>query len=260
LLQLAQRIHQETSGAFDITVAPLIRCWGFMGGSGTMPGPEQIDEARAKVGMQHVILDENRSTIRFAHDGMMIDLGSIGKGYALEVASEVLREAGLERALIHGGTSTICAIGAPPVMDFWKVALEAPPIVIASDGVTSSVSSGTEEPNEKLPLAVVSLKDESLSVSGVHGKCFRAQGKTFGHVIDPRTGYPAQGTLLAAVVLPSATETDAFSTALLLGSLAGQEQVTSLRPGMRTLVAEADPQSGALISVGKGIEVLSSSR
>jgi FAD:protein FMN transferase len=98
LLQLAQQIHRETGGAFDVTIAPLLRCWGFMGGSGALPRAEDLAEARHRVGMEHVVLDPGEFTIRFTREGMMIDLGSIGKGYALEVATEVLLEAGVQSA------------------------------------------------------------------------------------------------------------------------------------------------------------------
>ena len=89
------------------------------------------------------------------------------------------------------------------------------------------------------------MHDEALSVSAVWGKCFQADGKTFGHVLDPRTGQPVRGALLAAVTLPSATETDAFSTALLTLGTAGHEQIANLRDGMRTLlVVESEPDGG----------------
>ncbi|MFO1496994.1 MAG: FAD:protein FMN transferase [Verrucomicrobiota bacterium] len=242
LLQRAQQIHRATEGAFDITVAPLIRCWGFMGGGGALPTPAQLAEARAKVGMDRIILDEGRSTIRFASEGMMIDLGSIGKGYALEVAAETLAEAGVQNALLHGGTSTVCAMGTPVGAETWKVAIDAPPRIRPDETVPS-------EPNR--PLAIVALKDEALSVSGVHGKCFSSDGKIYGHVIDPRTGIPTQSALLAAVALPSPTETDAYSTALLIGGMPQHTRIAGLRAGMRTLVV--GEKSGRFIVAGTGI-------
>ncbi len=93
LLRHAKNLHEETGGAFDITIAPLVRCWGFMGGSGHLPGPTELSEARSKVGMQHVQLDEADFTVRFERPGIMLDLGAIGKGYAIESAAEILREA-----------------------------------------------------------------------------------------------------------------------------------------------------------------------
>ena len=255
LLQLAQRIHQETRGAFDITIAPLLRCWGFMGGTGKLPTPEAVSKARAKVGMQHVVLDEVHSTVRFDREGMMLDLGSIGKGYALELATETLLEAGVQNALLHGGTSTVCAIGKPPDAESWKVAISAPPVVQDSDPRRQSVSHANAAGREP-PMAVVSLENESLSVSGVHGKSFTVDGETYGHVIDPCTGAPAQGALTAVVVLPSATETDAFSTALLLAGMAGQAEVARLRPNMRTLVAERNRETGELVVATRHLATL----
>ncbi len=237
LLQQAQKLHDESSGAFDITIAPLMRCWGFMGGDGRMPRPEEVAEARVKVGMGLVQLGPEDFTVRFAREGVMLDLGAIGKGYAVERAAEVLREAGVTSALLHGGTSTVQAIGQPPGEECWKIAIETP-----------SPSSDTPP----TLLATVPLKDEALSVSGVWGNSFQVGGRTFGHIIDPRTGEPALGTVLAAVVLPSATETDALSTALLTLGRAGHEQIAALRPGMRTLLVS---ESGGRLSVGaKGIE------
>ena len=215
LLEHAQRLHTETGGAFDITIAPLVRAWGFMGGTGKMPTSEEVTEARAKVGMANVRLDATNHTVHFARASVMLDLGAIGKGYAVERAAEILREAGVTNALIQGGTSTVCAIGHPPDAECWKVAIESP---------TSN------------PLPTVSLRDEALSISAVTGRAFKADGRFFGHVIDPRTGEPVSRALLSAVVLPSATETDALSTALLTLGADGHEQIARLRANMRTLL------------------------
>jgi thiamine biosynthesis lipoprotein len=223
LLKQARQLHRESGGAFDITIAPLMRCWGFMDGSGSLPDPAEVARVRRHVGMQHVILDEKNLTVRFDGEGVMLDLGAIGKGYAIDRAAETLREAGITSALLHGGTSTVYGLGKPPEGDTWKVAVESPP----SDGATPPW------------LATVPLQDEALSVSAVWGKFFEHGGKTFGHVLDPRAGQPVASAVLAAVVLPSATETDALSTALLVVGLDGHEKIAQLRPGMRTLVVGA---------------------
>jgi thiamine biosynthesis lipoprotein len=211
-----------------------------MDGSGRMPRPDELAEARAKVGMALVRLNPGDLTVQFTREGVMLDLGAIGKGYAVERAAEVLREAGVASGLLHGGTSTVQAIGQPPGEQSWKIAIENP------------------SPSPDTPpalLATVPLKDEAMSVSGVQGKSFQAEGRTFGHIIDPRTGEPAIGTVLAAVVLPSATETDALSTALLTLGAAGHDAIARLRPGMRTLVVSES--GGRLRAEAKGLQLRS---
>ena len=275
LLQQAQRLSRETGGAFDITIAPLVRCWGFLGGPGRLPSAEELAAARTRVGMGLVELRPEDFTVRFARPGVMLDLGAIGKGYAVERAIALLREAGVTSALLHGGTSTIYALGHPPQADAWQVAVVNPEGAkgaevrspksevrspesaqpAAGDAVlrisafvphcgrpsfglrTSDFGLPPLSPDDPAPLAIVPLRDEALSVSAIWGRCFEAEGRTFGHVIDPRTGQPAVNALLAAVVLPSATETDALSTALLTLGPAGHAQIAGLRPGMHTLVA-----------------------
>ncbi len=217
LLQLAQRLQMESGGAFDITVAPLVRCWGFMHGSGQMPSAQEIENARAVSGMSHVMLDAKNYRVRFDRERVMIDLGAIGKGYAVDCAAELLREAGVTCALLHGGTSTVCGLGAPPGADGWNIAIP-------------------RRQNQADGAATVTLRDAALSVSAVWGKSFEVDGKKFGHVINPRTGWPVNNGIQAAVVLPSATETDALSTALLVLGPDGHDAIQSLRPGMKTMV------------------------
>jgi FAD:protein FMN transferase len=202
-----------------------------MGGDGRSPPADEVADAREKVGMKLVELDKEAFTVRFARAGTMLDLGAIGKGYAVERAAEVLREAGVSSALIHGGTSTVQALGPPPGEEFWKIAIETPtPVPTTSPAL----------------LATVPLREEAMSVSGVWGNSFQVGNRTFGHIIDPRTGEPAVGTVLAAVVLPSATETDALSTALLTVGASGHHAIAELQPGMRTLVVS---ESGGKLRV-----------
>lgn len=226
LLQHAAQLTAETGGAFDITIAPLVRCWGFMGAGGRMPQPEEVLLAREMVGMDKVWFDIDERTIRFARSGVMLDLGAIGKGYAVERAGEILREAGVMSALLHGGTSTISAIGHPPEADAWRVAVDIP------------VSGGNTGLRREFQ-----LRDASLSVSAVWGRQFQSGDKQFGHVLDPRTGQPVTTAVLAAVILPTATETDALSTALLTLGMTGQKQISTLRAGMQTFVVNANGDS-----------------
>ena len=210
-----------------------------MGGTGRMPTPEAVATAREKVGWHLVQLDPANVTVRFAREGVMLDLGAIGKGYAIERAAEILRDDGVTSAILHGGTSTVHAIGSPPDTDGWRIAIERP----VEDSATPP----------RL-LAAVPLQDESLSVSAVWGRSFQSGDKSYGHVIDPRTGQPVEAALLAAVVLPSATETDALSTALLTLGAAGLHQIAALRTGSRCLVVSR--KAGQIEIESAGIECL----
>jgi thiamine biosynthesis lipoprotein len=229
LLVLARCIHDETGGAFDITIAPLMRAWGFLGGAGRRPDRRAVEEARQTVGMRLVHLDPANYTVRFERPGVMLDLGAIGKGHAIDKAAEVLRETGVTSALIHGGTSTACGLGRPHDGPAWRVAVPR-----AAPAPASLPAGSNLRPQDVLP--AVTLVDEALSVSAVWGKCFQAEGRVIGHVIDPRSGQPANRAVLAAVGLPCAAETDAFSTALLVAGPAGQDRIARARPGMKTLL------------------------
>ncbi|HZR19954.1 MAG TPA: FAD:protein FMN transferase [Verrucomicrobiae bacterium] len=266
LLEHARQLSEQTDGAFDVTIAPLMRCWGFLGGSGQLPEGVELAAARQLVGMALVHLDAAACTIRFERPGVMIDLGAIGKGYAIDRAVEVLRQAGVESALIHGGTSTVYGLGHPPEADCWKVEIPGPSTLQArldeklSHGHSSkagSLPSGTNQgaPESTAPFAVVSLRDESLSVSAIWGKFFHSNGQTFGHVIDPRSGQPANRAILSAVILPSATETDALSTALLTVGPEGHDRLAALRIGMKTLVL--NELKGIVQLCARGIQVAS---
>jgi thiamine biosynthesis lipoprotein len=232
LLERAREIHQLTEGSFDPTIAPLMRCWGFVGAEGRMPDPEQLEKARAVTGMHLVQLDRANRSVRFERAGVMLDLGAIGKGYAIERAVEILHDLGIENAIIHGGTSTVYAFGQSPEAGEWKVAIPQPHLA----GGCALESSSTNVPRS--PLAVVSLRDRAISVSAVWGKAFEFEGKVYGHVFDPRLGRPVAGALMAATVTASATDADACSTALLVLGAQGLDLFSRKNPTTDMLVVE----------------------
>ena len=198
LLEHCAALGEQTQGAFDITLAPLMRCWRFMNDTGAVPADDEIQTACAQCGWPQLQLNPAKSTVQLATEGTMLDLGSVGKGYALEQAGTLLLENEFEHFLIHGGTSTVCARGTQADGAPWRIAVEHPDA-------------------DRPPLNVEDLANESLSVSGIGGKSFIDEhGVEQGHVIDPRTGRPAQSARVAAVVCDSATVSDAWATALLV--------------------------------------------
>jgi len=245
LLKRAKALSKETGGAFDLTVGPLMECWGLSRRRATTlpeinhaPGAEAIAAAQALVGMDKLLLDEAHCAAGLALPGMWLDLGAYGKGWAVERAADILREAGVKSALIHGGTSTICAMGAPPGAGAWNIGLERP-AAARRHRTWASVPLQVPESGKEAFLAVIPLKDSALSVSATWGREVASgedEGR-WGHILDPVQGKPICGAVMAAVVLPLASESDAFSTALLVGGQAGRDSLQRLRPGMQTILA-----------------------
>ena len=242
LLRICVEVNEASGGAFDVTVAPMMRAWGFHGGTGPSD-MEAIGSARDQVGMQHVQLDHKRKTIRFTRPGVTLDLGGIAKGFAIDRAVERLREEGVTRALLHGGTSTVAAVGAPPNESGWRVSLpirngeESSPggdgchissrrakcAVITHFAATRSKCGTRHGWIENTPInrtdqpsTAVMLNDGSLSISAPHGRTIESGDARLGHVFDPRTGKPAQCGSFAGAIGESACLTDAWATALLV--------------------------------------------
>jgi thiamine biosynthesis lipoprotein len=169
-----------------------------MNDTGEVPTEDAIAQALEYTGSHQLRLNQSDTTVQLAREGVMLDLGSVGKGYALEQAAKLLHENEFENFLIHGGTSTICAAGKQADGTPWRVAVE-------------------HQDEDQPPLHIVDLENESLSVSCIGGKSFiDEKGIEQGHVIDPRTGLPSQAARVAAVICDSATESDAWATALLV--------------------------------------------
>jgi thiamine biosynthesis lipoprotein len=220
-LERARELSSATAGAFDPTIGPLIRAWGFKGGIPVEPDPAGVQAAQNAVGWEGVEMDRSKGTIRFLKPGMEIHPGAMGKGHALDRAMECLRETGVESGLIHGGTSSVIAMGHPPDAEGWVVELPRSPVGWPEVW-------GVEGPPR------VTLRDASLSVSAVWG---RAEGTGCGggtvHVLDPRLGKPVTTVGVAAVEMPLAEESDAWSTALLVGGVAMGGRLSENRKGTR---------------------------
>jgi thiamine biosynthesis lipoprotein len=192
LLRTCLEYSKRSGGTFDITVGPLMRAWGFFRGQGRYPAPWQLDKAREKVGWEKVQLDPTARTIHFAVDGMELDVGGIGKGYAVDRVIALLRGAGVKTAMVDAGSSTLYALGAPPGKKGWLVRVPKP-------GDRSQT------------ISTVLLRDESLSTSGSYEKFFQLNGRTYCHIMDPRTGAPVEGMLQATVIAADGTTTEALS-------------------------------------------------
>lgn len=202
LLQRAAELHNQTERAFDIATGRLIKAWGFFAGPRHVPEPDEHAAAMAACGLQHVHLDEAQRTVRYDASGLEINLGSIGKGYALDEALRRLRqEFGVECCLITGGSSSMIGIGSLWGDDSgWLIAIEDP------------------EATEKT-IATVRLRNRALGTSSAANQHFEAGGKRYGHLLDPRTGRPADALAGVTVLAPDAATADALATAFFVMGL-----------------------------------------
>jgi len=208
LLRRADRLSQLTEGAFDITATPLSRCWRWLDRSGTVPSPEALADARRSVGAHLVTLkassdeEQDGGTLRFAHQGVELNLGAIGKGYAVGTVAGALADAGVQCALVSAGDSSVAAVGAP--QGGWEIALRG-------------------------QAARVWLSAGALSTSGAAEQGITVGGVRLGHVLDPRTGWPATGVTRVTVACPDPADADALSTGLLVGGPSLAERVLAGR-------------------------------
>lgn len=225
LLTRCRDLWEQTAGAFDPTVGPLMQLYGFRGND-AVPDDEALSDAMSRVGMDKVTLDRSAREVRLTVAGMQLDLGAVGKGYAIDAAAEALAETGFH-GLLHAGTSTIRATGPMPDGTPWPIAIRDP---LDADAVAE----------------VVRLRAASLSVSGRRGRVNQVGEVEFSHIVDPRTGRTAEGLLLAVLVTAEATDGDALSTALLLD---GEHVLPRLRAGWSTVRESA--VYAALVPLGE---------
>ncbi len=191
LLSACVSYSRQSEGAFDITVGPLMKVWGFYKGTGHLPARGEVKKAMASVGYKNLILDAKTRTVRFAKPGVEMDPGGIGKGYAVDRMVAVLREQKIRIALVSASGSSIYALGSPPGEPGWKVSIRDPR-------------------DEAKTVQDVVLKDESMSTSGSYEKFFEADGKVYAHIMDPRTGFPAPGMLSVSIITPRTIDSEAW--------------------------------------------------
>jgi len=212
ILRESLELGARTAGAFDVTVGPLVALWKEAARSGRLPGGAELAAARARVDGRR--LELRGDEVRLA-PGTVLELGGIGKGFALDRLAETLARAGVRDALLSFGESSVVALGAPPGAERWRLLVRGP-----GGGYAG----------------VIALRDQTLSVSSSFGAGDEIAGLRAGHILDPRSGRPVTQERVAVVVAPTATDGEAWSTALV---------VLGAEPGLA--LAEAAPGVEALL-------------
>jgi thiamine biosynthesis lipoprotein len=222
----------QSHGAFDITVGPLLRAWGFKARNGHIPTPAEQKALRDEVGWDKVQLDAATHTVRFAtRKAMELDPGSIGKGFAVDGVVALLREDGVRAAFISAGGSTLYGLGSPAGEAGWPV----------------------EIPDPRTPGSVattVFLHDTSLSTGACTEKFFVQNGHRYCHIFDPRTLMPVEGVLQSTVIAPSATDSDALSTVVFVLLPEETREVLRGRQGTTAILFLSAPGAPSCVVFG----------
>jgi len=221
-LQESVQYAEITGGTFDPTIAPLVRTWGFSGGSKPteLPPDDLIKEVLSETGYKHLTFEVPSVgvvLVGFDQPGMSIDLGGIAKGYAVDRAHDLLAKREPINALINLGGNIRC-LGQAAKRRPWRIGVRNP-----FDGTTM--------------LGSLSLESGmSVATSGNYERFVTLNGKRYAHIIDPRTGYPVEGMAGVTVLSPRATEADVLSTALFVGGVDGAAAILAKLPNSQALL------------------------
>jgi thiamine biosynthesis lipoprotein len=247
LLRQAVRYAGELEGAFDPTAGPLVALWRRCRHERRVPTDAEIIDACARRGFGEVEFDDSAGTIRFRRRGIELNLNAIGKGYALDRAGEIL-EAGVQLPeagdsfaptgdsswLMHGGHSSILARGSLAGASGWPIAIRHPLF-----------------PNREL--ATILLKDRGMSTSGSAVQFFRVGDRRYGHLLDPRTGWPAEGILSVTVLAPTAALAEALSTAFFVAGVEKAREYCHNYPDVTALIVPAPCRGSRVELINFGI-------
>jgi len=220
-----------------VTVGPLVDLWRAAGRTNVPPTEEALAAARRKVGSDKLILDEKNRTVRFAVEGMRVDLGGIGKGYAVDKAVEAMQEHGAIGGLVDLGGNIRCFGQPPQGQETWRIGLQDPHVA-------------PNELNTSQPLLVLALMNRSVATSGDYRRFVEVQGHKQSHIIDTQTGQGAAKLASDTILAPEATTCDALSTAVnVLGPEKGLALIERL-PGVEAILIPAGPGSPPVFSSG----------
>ncbi len=235
VLKESLEIAQTTNGAFTPTALVLNQLWRRCKAAGVPPNSDAVNDAIAKSDYRAVQFDAEKRRLRFTQSEIGFDLSGIGKGYALDRAAAHLEAEGVEDFLFHGGHSSILVRGSNAKSEGWPVGIRHPLF-----------------PHKRL--ATLLLNDCGFSSSGSGVQFFRHQGKKYGHLFDPRTGWPVDHLLSVAVIAPTAAIADALSTAFYVMSIEETQCYCEQHPEIKALLIPQPKHGTKLEPIGIGID------
>ncbi|HUV63525.1 MAG TPA: FAD:protein FMN transferase [Sedimentisphaerales bacterium] len=229
VLQRSVEFSKLSDGAFDITVGPLVALFRAEKKTGVVPTEEQIAQAKAKVGFEKLELDDRQKTVRFAVEGMRLDLGAIAKGYAVDKAIEAAQRCGAIGAMVDLGGNVKCFGSPPKGRDHWLIGVEDP------NSAVEGVGGGSL-------LFTLKITDAAMATSGDYQQFVVVAGKRYSHILNPQTGASAEGLSSVTIIADSATDADALSTAVsVMGPQKGLALIEKL-PGTEAILVGSGPK------------------
>ncbi len=215
----ALSVAEASNGAFDVTVEPLVRIWGFLGGEPRVPDAESIASTLSRIGWHKVYFDVGNARVFYREPTLRVDLGGIAKGYGVDLATKHLRSAGETSAMINL-SGNIRTIGTPPGREEWSV--------------------GIRDPRDRVSfLGTLRIAEAALATSGQYEQFVSVDGKRYGHILDPRTGWPVEGVLSVTVLAPTAMMADAWSTAFFVMGVEEAKAVASSSDDLQLIIIES---------------------
>lgn len=237
VIEQSQYYSELSSGAFDITISPIVALWGFFNEKGHIPSDKEIGKLLPAVSYKNIVINKNNdpqkpNTVFFKNLSTQIDLGAIGKGYAVDKALEIIKKFGISNACINLG-GNIYVLNTPPGKNAWKIGIQHP-----------------RDKNEIL--GYLELRDEATATSGDYERFFEINGKRYSHIIDPRTGRPVSSTIAVTIVAPTGTQVDALSTSIfVLGPENGMKLIKNI-PDTHAMIAYEGKDGKLMIDMTRG--------
>ena len=239
VIEQSQYYSELSGGAFDITVSPIVALWGFFREKGHVPPDKEIEKLLPAVSYKNIVVKKNAETkksgtVFFKDIKTQIDLGAIGKGYAVDKALEIIKKCGVDNGCINLG-GNIYVLGTPPGKNAWKIGVQHPR-------------------NSGEILGYLELKNEATATSGDYERFFEFNGKRYSHIINPQTGRPVSGTIATTIVAPTGTEVDALSTSVfVLGHEKGMELIKRI-PNAEAMIAYEEKDGKIAMDMTQGFK------
>jgi thiamine biosynthesis lipoprotein len=237
VLQKSVEFSRLSGGAFDITVGPLMELWRRAEDANHLPTDAELKQTLSRVGFEKLILDANNMTVRFAVDGMKLDLGGIAKGYAVDKAVEAMQKAGAVGAMVDAGGDIRC-FGTPSKgKTYWLIGLQDPDVEIekGESKIENLIGGGK-------PLLILKFTDAAVATSGNYRRFVTVGRKKYSHIVDPKSGYSSESLASVTIICPAAIDADALGTAV---TVMGEEKGLALieqMPGTEAILITSAPE------------------